>query len=544
MAFRILSIDGGGVRGIFAAKLLSRLNASLQRDGINLLDHVDLFAGTSTGALIALALASGKDISDITDAYSTHTKQIFSHRPLSIGGWMQSKYSQDNLRSAIEKMVGIKELRALRYVVVPALELSTHRDNIPVPTNKVSAARWRPVLFHNLPGSKCLDRNTLDVALMSSAAPTFFPSHQGHIDGGVFANNPALAAVSMAVDPRYGNQPLCDVQVLSISTGRFLKAYKTNVDWGKLRWARPLLEILLEASSVHAHDQCAAILGNRYHRLEHHLGANNIQLDDADRVQELLKLAGEDALNPSIEEAVNFVKDNFIPKEPAPARPSKAQGREFRLINVIDSSGFCNSTRIYRGVMTGNSVQSTEIRWNFPDPRDERQVILKRQFTCHRGSAKLKEQNRLPSNQYFAQIELPEAGDFDFKFEFLLDGAFARNADEFNARWHLDDQEEINKKDRKGIKTDYFEWQAHINFECTEFVFLWSSTPEVCFCGPPRAYIKQLRTDGHFTEIAAGPQWDPSNWILSLRDVLDGLTIRIEWDVAPLAASTPSLAKE
>ena len=110
----------------------------------------------------------------------------------------------------------------------------------------------------------------VDVALRTSAAPTYFPAYQGYVDGGVVANNPSMAAVAQALDGRAAGRPLTDLVLLSIGAGtepKFIKGRK--VDWGWGQWARPLISMMISGVMGVADFQCRQLLGDRYFRLDH-----------------------------------------------------------------------------------------------------------------------------------------------------------------------------------------------------------------------------------------------------------------------------------
>jgi uncharacterized protein len=294
--YRILSIDGGGIRGLLTAVLLDRLVAAVP----GWLDRVDLFAGTSTGGILVLGLAKGLPPSAIVKLYREDGSRVFAsdwlRGLLGLGGWREARYDNAGLKGALEELLGSVTLGALpKRVLVPTFQLDNHGA-------KGLPRTWKPKFFHNFPGldSDAAER-VVDVAVRTSAAPTYFPTYQGYIDGGVMANNPSMAALAQALDAATGKQTLDTVRLLSFGTGlnpTFLAG--DRLDWGKLQWARPIVDAMIEGTMGVADYQCARLLGPRYHRLAPVL-TEVIPLDAADKVERLVALAQEVDLGATID---------------------------------------------------------------------------------------------------------------------------------------------------------------------------------------------------------------------------------------------------
>jgi patatin-like phospholipase/acyl hydrolase len=273
--YRILTLDGGGIKGLFSATLLERLRQAYPR----LIDEVDMIAGTSTGGIIALALADGKTPAEIAALYRERANRIFDDSLwddlIDLGKAVGADYSSTGLKRELAKQFGDRTLGKLRKrVLVPAFDLDA-------PATRTRPRAWKPKFFHNFPGPDSdRDEKVVDVALRTSAAPTYFPAHQGYVDGGVVANNPAMAAVAQALDPRAAAQRLDDLLMLSVGTGtepKFIK--RRRVDWGWGQWARPLVSIMISGVMGVADFQCRQILGERYFRLDH-VFRDGVDLDD------------------------------------------------------------------------------------------------------------------------------------------------------------------------------------------------------------------------------------------------------------------------
>lgn len=245
--YRILSIDGGGIRGIVTTVLMQRLAATPGLE--NFLDTVDLIAGTSTGGLLALAIARGKSLDDIRDLYVNDGPKIFDDSwlddLLDLGKLRGADYKTAPMRRVFKRVLG--EDRTLgqldKHVLITAFDLD-NQD-----TDK-SKRTWKPKIFHNLPGTDS-DQDELvhKVALYTAAAPTYFPSVDGYIDGGVYANNPAMCALAQTRDRRYFEPPtdINDVVLLSLGTGTspfHIKGKRHN--WGYIQWIKPLISLMLD----------------------------------------------------------------------------------------------------------------------------------------------------------------------------------------------------------------------------------------------------------------------------------------------------------
>jgi patatin-like phospholipase/acyl hydrolase len=292
---RILALDGGGIRGVLTATLLARLEASR-----GFLAKVDLFAGTSTGGILALGLASGLTPGALAQIYLQRGSEIFSDSILGdvrdLGGTIGAEYSNESLQRILTETFGDRTLASLsKRVVIPTFQLD---NRAPSPDRT-----WKPKFFHNFPGEDSDgDERIVDVALRTSAAPTYFPTYQGYVDGGVVANNPSLAALAQALDDR--NAPadradLASVVLLSVGTGvRHQYVSGDSHDWGIAQWVKPLVSIMLEGNGGVADFQCRQLLGERYARLEPVLPPGlDVELDDASRAQELADFASRVAID-------------------------------------------------------------------------------------------------------------------------------------------------------------------------------------------------------------------------------------------------------
>lgn len=280
--FDILSIDGGGIRGIIPATVLAELE---RRTGRRIAELFDLIAGTSTGGILAVALTvpgAGDALrwraEELIDLYVEEGPEIFARtlgRRIASGlGLLDERYDDAALEAALDRYVGDARLSELRTDV-----LLTAYD---------TQAR-RPFLFAShvvAEGEPAWDHRARDAARATSAAPTYFEplvlSARGErfclVDGGVFANNPALCAYAEA----RRIAPERPVRIVSLGTGALNRPYRCEAvrGWGVLEWIRPLIDVVFDAQSDAVSSQLDQLLGDEHHRFQIELIGAQDELDD------------------------------------------------------------------------------------------------------------------------------------------------------------------------------------------------------------------------------------------------------------------------
>jgi uncharacterized protein len=285
--YHILSLDGGGIRGLLTAILLERLEAA--RPG--LLAQVDLFAGASTGGILALGLAAGRTPTQARALYEKRGRQVFADSRWDnfrdLGHAVRAQYSNGELYRVLKAEFGEMTLGDLpHHVLVAAFDLENDPNLAP------QMRTWKPKFFHNFAGRDSdAHEKVVDVAMRTSAAPSYFPIYQGYIDGGVVAGNPSMAALAQALEPATGGQKLADITLLSLGTGQNTRSLPAqNNDWGWAQWAPHIINIVLDGTSGIADYECRQLLGGRYHRLNPYL-SERIDLDAVAKIPRLRDIA-------------------------------------------------------------------------------------------------------------------------------------------------------------------------------------------------------------------------------------------------------------
>lgn len=281
---RVLSIDGGGIRGIIPALVLAELE---RRSGRRIFELFDLIAGTSTGGILACALSAPDPIpaEGLVALYEDEGPRIFDRsiwqRARSVEGLLDEKYDAAALDRALERFLGDKRLSETR----PDLIVPTYDTAVPGPYFYKS---------HEARESPDRDAPLSEVARATSSAPTYFePLRAGErslVDGGVFAVNPAMCAYAEVLR----HFPGAAVTLLSLGTGEHTRPrpWDEIKDWGLANWARPIIDIVFDGISDAVDYQLRHALGEeRYVRLQVELTRASDDLDDA-RPENIARLRG------------------------------------------------------------------------------------------------------------------------------------------------------------------------------------------------------------------------------------------------------------
>jgi uncharacterized protein len=272
--FQILSLDGGGIKGLFAASVLAALETDLNT---NILDHFDLVVGTSTGGIIALALGAGLRPAEVVDLYARMGAGVFaSSRTRGPRRLVHSKYDPGPLHTALQSALGDRQLwQSVVSLVIPAYDLTSDRIHLFKTPHHERLRRDWPLRM-------------TDVAMATSAAPTYLPAYElegiRFVDGGVWANNPVMVGIAEAVS-MFGRS-LEHIHVFSLSTTSDLRDRDRRLDHGGMvQWASNAVDVVLSGQSMGANTAAFHLLGDRLMRVDEPVPAGVLRIDRIDRQQ-------------------------------------------------------------------------------------------------------------------------------------------------------------------------------------------------------------------------------------------------------------------
>jgi patatin-like phospholipase/acyl hydrolase len=303
--YNVLSIDGGGIRGLIPALLLVEIE---RRTGKAISELFDLIAGTSTGGILALGITipdktTGKPaytMKEIVELYSQKGRTIFlqdAWRNMLTGlGVFDEKYPSVGINKVLNDYFGETELKvALTDVLITSYDFENTKQ---------------PFFFKSSRAKNDPTRNfkMKDIARATSAAPTYFEPfklanvvderiYYSLLDGGVCVNNPAMCALVEAIKCH----SLEKIFMVSLGTGAKTQhfTYQEAINWGLVQWIRPLIQVMMNGSNDTVDYQVREMLAgrNNYYRLQIDLPpeASIQRLDNVDpkNIQRLEQLAND-----------------------------------------------------------------------------------------------------------------------------------------------------------------------------------------------------------------------------------------------------------
>jgi patatin-like phospholipase/acyl hydrolase len=334
---RILSIDGGGIRGVLPGIILQRIEQKLQKKtgdaNLRLSDMFDFMAGTSTGGILTLAYLTPNDenrpkltAQEAVNIYLDKGDEIFDvsnwQKIKSVKGILDEKYDASELEEALDDTFGeLKLSNLLKPCIISSYDIRN----------------GKPHFFkQHKSDNKIYNFKVKDVARATSAAPTYFETARVKndsgtpfplIDGGVFVNNPSLVAYSevrsMNFNNIVNNPSAKNMMIVSIGTGSVSKGYeyKKAKDWGAISWIKPIIEIMMAGNSQTVHYHLKQIFGTLeeqdqkdYHRLEPEILTADTEMDNAS-IENLQKLNNDGLMfisKDDIDKELDIIVDKLI----------------------------------------------------------------------------------------------------------------------------------------------------------------------------------------------------------------------------------------
>lgn len=264
---KILAIDGGGIKGVYAASLLAEVERLC--DG-NICDYFDMLAGTSTGAIIVAALSIKIPAQNILELYLDNGKKIFPNKQWKLS---RGKYSKEPLENELKQLFGDKKIiEANTRLLIPTYNLST--DSVQV----IKTPHAKDLYYDK-------NRKIYEVLLATTAAPVYFSPYKMsggvYMDGGVGANNPSLIALVEGVTRCNWNKE--EILILNIGSVTSGKNTTGKEKMGLLNFLT-IQQCFMNAENQYASNICNLIIGDRYIRIEENVQPGEVALDKVDKI--------------------------------------------------------------------------------------------------------------------------------------------------------------------------------------------------------------------------------------------------------------------
>jgi patatin-like phospholipase/acyl hydrolase len=267
--FQILSLDGGGLKGLFTASFLANWE---KETGKRVVDHFDLIAGTSTGGIIALGLGLGLSAEQIKNLYIEKAELIFPPTIFSATKhWVSEKYTSEGLQNALKELFGDKRLGdSSTRLLIPAFDPKFHGIHI------FKTAHHRRLRTD-------YKQTAVHVALATSAAPTYLPAEMAEsglqlVDGGVWANNPVSLAVVEALD--YLGSERKNIFALRIGTTSEVVSKDLKISGGKLAMVAPVIEFMMRGQAQAASGMVMHLISkDHFHEIDPMVAPGDYHLD-------------------------------------------------------------------------------------------------------------------------------------------------------------------------------------------------------------------------------------------------------------------------
>lgn len=294
MTTTVLSIDGGGIRGLIPAMVLAEIEARSNRA---IADLFDVGAGVSTGGILVSGLAipddSGEPMysaEEVAGIYGSDRGEIFDQPffreviPFGLDDYFDAEYPKTGLKEVLRERMGETRLsEGLMELVVPTYDVENREPFV-----------WRSSRAAEVGDGEWPDRPLWEVSVATSVAPTYFEPLQitepnglerALVDAGIYAFSPVFEGIRTGTDAAAtsGAASLDDVVVVSLGTGRGTESFRYEEvdDWGKASWAKPVVRCGLDGSAESANDQVGALLPEgQFWRLQVDLANASDAMDD------------------------------------------------------------------------------------------------------------------------------------------------------------------------------------------------------------------------------------------------------------------------
>jgi len=314
--FQILALSGGGYKGLFSAKILASIEQNIDAP---IATRFDLISGTSIGGIISIAIALEIPANKIVNVFSEHGSTIFPLSRPKKTGIIKSKHSSNGLKDVLFELFEDKKIKDLKHpLIIPSI-------NFTKGSPQIFKTRHHKDFFYDQ------ELNLVDVALSTSAAPTYFPIHNmdngDFIDGGLVANHPGLYAVIEA--QKFLKISIDDIYQLHIGT--MSNKCKSNgnkniLKSGLLQWKSKLIDLIFSCQEQSTDQILNFMLDDRYLSIDYELSDEQARVVGIDKVdsnaKKLLLNCAEIAKQENFgnEIFIGFLKHNKEKFEPIPMR--------------------------------------------------------------------------------------------------------------------------------------------------------------------------------------------------------------------------------
>jgi patatin-like phospholipase/acyl hydrolase len=288
--FRILSIDGGGIKGIYPCHILKYIDDRIEG---SIYEYFDMVVGTSTGSILSLGIGFDKPLTEMCKLYETEGKTIFNKKRIKYfnKGFFKPLYSSKKLKNYLVQFFGeaTKLNESKTRICIPYTDVTNY-------TASVYKTRHSSSYVHDH------DQQVWKIALASCSAPIYFPlfddpnSKSLLADGGLWANNPSLVGLQEALKLGYSME---NIKILSLGTGKniFYKRKFFLKHFGLLFWGKGIIDLILQINSKNSHDVVNFCLKQNYIRVDKDYDSNSLKLDETKkrRIDNIISRAQYDA---------------------------------------------------------------------------------------------------------------------------------------------------------------------------------------------------------------------------------------------------------